>query len=214
MGLFELSAVSTNKRSVATEPIFTVNSGTENTVGGIKLNEVAARLLNIEAGEYLTLVTDYSEVQKAIAQEHEAIMAWAEENDADPKDYPVEWYLVKGWKLKNVDGTVKQVPERLTKAQKAEYEELGGEYVDEEGKAKAKLVDAYKGSKMNSQNGSAGFAILQGSDATNWNALGGSFDFNMEYPIELTSLSLEIDGDVRKLYKLGTPEQKDKMVRG
>jgi len=214
MGLFGLSAVSTSKRSSSTEPKFIVLAGTEKSKGGIKLNEASSRLLNIEAGDYLAFVSDYNEVQKAIAKKDPIIMEWAEENDEDPRNYPVEWYVTKGWKRYNADGTVKQVPERLTNAQKAKYVELGGDFVDENGKAKAQLVDAYKGSKMNSQNGVAGFGILQGSDSTNWAPLGGSLDHNLEYDIELDPITIEIEGEERDLYKLINPTEKDKIIRG
>ena len=214
MGLFSLSSVSTNKRSTSTEPKFIVNAGTEKSKGGIKLNEAGARALNLEAGDYLAFVTDYSEVQKAIAKKDPIIMEWAEENEEDPKNYPVEWYVTKGWLLKNSDGTIKQVPERLTHAQKKQYEELGGEYVDEDGKAQAQPTDAFKGSKMNSQNGAAGFGILQGSDSTNWASLGGSLDHNLEYDIAADAITAEIDGEERELFLIENPTEKDKIVRG
>lgn len=214
MSIFDLSAVSTNKRSSSVDPKFIVNAGTEKSKGGIKLNEATSRLLNIEAGDYVTFVSDYKAVQAAIAQKHEAITAWAEENGEDPKNYPVEWYLAKGWELQNSDGTPKLVPERLTDAMRADYEERGEDFVDEDGKAKAQMVQAYKGSKVNSQNGAAGFGILHGSDSTNWAPLGGNLDTNVEYDVELSPKTEMVGGVEREVFMLVNPTAKDKIVRG
>ena len=214
MGLFDLTVTSSNKRSVDLTPRFS----TTTSKGGIKINEAASKLAGIKSGEHIVFVTNFNELQALLLrkpednEDYQHILNWAEENDAKPEDYPADWYITEGWELFSTDGTPKLVPERLTIAQKKQYVEQGK--VDDEGKAVPELVQDFKGSKMTSQNGSAGYGILQGSDVSNWAALGGSVDEIAEYEVSTDGIAFEIDDKEVTIYKLVNKSTKEKIIRG
>ena len=205
---FQIGVASSNKRSVETVPTFS----TTTSKGGMKINELASRLIDVKNGEYIMLVSNFEAVNTAIQTRAQAILDWAEENDAEPEDYPVFWGIAKGYLETDRNGNPIKVPERLTNAQKQQYIDEGK--VDDEGKPIPEMVDKYKGSKMSSQNGVAGYGILTGNDSSNWAPLGGNHDNIVIYDVSNDFQEIELDGHTVKVFPLINKRTKDKIVRG
>lgn len=205
---FGFNLQASGKRSVNPNPEFTVSC----TKGAIKLNEKAARILDIKAGEYLALVNDELAVNAAIEANDPAILEWAEANDKPASEFPITWAIFKGFAKYTTDGEPMMTTERLTKAKKARLIEEG--QVDEEGNVIAPEVQAYEGCKMASVNNEAGFANISGSDSANWVKLGGSEDFNIAYDVSKEGIDATVAGQGVVVFPLLNPRQVEKIERG
>lgn len=144
----------------------------------VQLNAAASRLMGFANKGYMELVHNRSAIQRAIADKNEQVMEWAQANDADPKDFPVAYFLIQARVRKDSAGNPMET--RNKKLDAAEFKalltEVGKtvrtELVDED----YPIVPAYEGFKLTA-NGVAAGQIgydMSGSDSKNWRDLGGN----------------------------------------
>lgn len=163
IGKANIEIKSTTKRAGSLDAELVITT----TPGKVKINEAAAKFLNIKSKEYMMFLAD----------------------ETDPKD--IIWMVAKGYAEKDAKGNIMMTTDRLTKA-------------DKEAGKEAERVPKMKGCKMSTVNGSAGFGILEGSDANNWPHLGGNDKLNIIYHIPATLLD---DGEeVENRFTLDLPD--------
>lgn len=206
--LFSVSVVSSHKRSGSSTPEFT----TTTSEGGIKINEAASKLMDIQSGDTMVIVSNYDKIQKAIADKNEQLLAWSEETGNDVADYPVFWGIAKGYPDMTSDGEPILTPERLSKSKTARYIEEGK--IDEDGEAIPDMIPRFKGSKMSTANGAAGYGVLSGSDKTNWELLNGTFDNLIIRTVSTETVEIANEyGDTIIAYPIVDARDKEKLER-
>lgn len=214
---FNFSVKSTTSRAPkSTEPELTVISGVK---GKFKLNEAASKQLHVKPGDYLVFVSNEADVQQAIEDKNEAIMAWAEETGNDPKDYPVTWGICKGWVEKDKDGNPLKTKKPLTSAERDRLIEAGE--VDDDGHAIAPPIDRVKGSRLSSKSPEARVGmIVEGTDGNNWPLLRKPVDEDKHavYSVSKEGTTIEVpngpDTEEVTIYTISFDREEDKIVRG
>jgi len=214
---FGFGVESTTSRPAKTsEPELTMIAGVS---GKFKLNEAASTLLGVKPGDYIVFVSNRNEVQQAIAENHPALVEWAEENDANIKDYPVTWGIAKGWAEKDKDGNYLKTRKPLTKVERERLIEEGN--VDDEGHAIAPEMNRYKGSRLSSKSPEARVGmIVEGTDGNNWPVLreGVPEDKHAVYSISKEGSTIEVpngpDTEEVDIYSISFAREEDKIKRG
>lgn len=125
---FGFSTVAPGQKSnvVNAEPQLIANS----TKGKFTITSAVSRFLGIAVGENIQFISNYSEIDAAIAAKDEALVAWANEEgidldtqegmDAVYAEFGV-WAIAKGHQLFDSKGKALQVAERFTKEEKEEW---------------------------------------------------------------------------------------------
>ena len=123
--IFGFSAVQAGQKSntVNAEPRIVANS----TIGKFMATSAVSKALNVAVGENIMFINNISEVEIAVANNHEAIVAWANENgvdlttregqDAAVKAFTV-WAIAKGVPQYNAKGEPMMGSVRYTKEDK------------------------------------------------------------------------------------------------
>lgn len=100
------------------------------TEGGFTLTSGAAKIMNIAPGEYVMFFNNIAEIEKAIIERNEDIIAFASENgkDIDKKEDADEiisnltcWYIAKGIARFKANGEPIMCSARMSKADKKQW---------------------------------------------------------------------------------------------
>lgn len=130
---FGMSAVAAGQKSstVNAEPRLTVNS----TQGKFVVTSPVTKAMNVAAGENIMFLNNIANVEAAIAQRVDDVVAWAEENGVDldtreGQDAALEaftvWAIAKGVLQYDSKGNPVMATERYTKEDKKKYIEAHG----------------------------------------------------------------------------------------
>jgi len=194
---YAFAVASTGRRPEKTnEPQLVVTS----TKGNFKINGAASRLMKLQHGDHAALVNNEADVTRAI-----------EAGDIE-EGTPVTWGIIKGYPALDASGNVRKAVQRLSKEDEEKLVAAGE--VDDDGNVLTQYEDKIVGFKLAAVNKAAGVGnSLGGSDAVNYEALGGNTEKNIVYEIETEPTPVDIDGLEVDLFVLGASTEVEKMKR-
>jgi hypothetical protein len=183
----------TSSRNVETTPILRVLGGT--VTGKHRLNGLGSELLNVAPGDYICFFDNAATIREAIAAKDEDLMAWAEENNCKPSDYPVTFAIARGFQLFEEDGKPSLKKEKISKAEKEALIEQG--QVDEEGNVIVPLSLAFYGSKVATTTDSTAVGnVVSFSESVKWAKLrnGAADDEHTAWTLDTVNvMTVEVD---------------------
>lgn len=123
---FGFSAVNAGQRNVSVEPQLIATS----TEGNFRITGPVSRILGIASGENVMFINNVDNIDTAIAQRADVVVAFCEENKLDitspeaaialHKEFDM-WAIAKGIQDFDAKGNAKMITERLSKNDKLRY---------------------------------------------------------------------------------------------
>lgn len=123
---FGFSSVNAGQRATSHEPQFIAVS----TEGGFRITPPVSAVLNIQHGEYVMFINNVQNIDLAITERDETVVAFCEENGLElgsPEAYVAihkefdMWAIAKGIVEKDPKGNARTMSERLTKADRVKF---------------------------------------------------------------------------------------------
>lgn len=175
---FVFSVKSTTARPPKTlEPELAIIAGIK---GKFKMNEAASKLIGLKPADYLAFINNEDQLEAiklGYAENDAECVAFVEEAGGLDK-LETQWAIVKGWEMLDASGNPLTTKKPLTNVEVEQYIKAGK--VDEDGKALAPEVSAYKGSRLASKTQEVRTGVtLEGADSTNCPALRQGYDDKM-----------------------------------
>lgn len=129
---FGFSSVNAGQRNVVVEPQVVAVS----TPGGFRLTPIITKLLGLESGDYVAFISNVDDIDRAIVEKDERLVAFCEENGLEISSPEAViaihtefdmWGIYKGVQEFDAKGNPKTTTERLTKKDKLKFVEANFE---------------------------------------------------------------------------------------